>query len=102
MSTNVPLTLLRIEARFLATKFEWRRSTHMGGRPTSYGRPPDHLFFYKTASSLHFLHQTQAISVEKLRALGLQQSRESLGKKESLQRLEKRREIWESEQELKS
>jgi len=74
----------------------------MGDRPTSYGRPPGHLLLYKRAFSLHLFTPHTSHLVEKLRALNLQQSRESLGEKESLERVEKRREIWESEQELKS
>jgi hypothetical protein len=44
---------------------------------------------------------TQAISVDKHLGLGLQQSRESLGEKESIERVEKRVGIKGSERELK-
>jgi hypothetical protein len=43
-------------------------------------------------------HHTQAVSVDKHLALGLQQSRESLGEKESIERVEKRVGTMESEQ----
>jgi hypothetical protein len=74
----------------------------MGGRPTSYVWPPSHLVFYKRASSLHFFTpHTSHFSRQTLgsRPPGVQRE---FGENESLERVEKRKEIWESEQELKS
>jgi len=74
----------------------------MGGRPTSYGRPPGHLLPYKNPSSLHFFtphtsHFSRPTSSSQPPAVQIE-----FGKKESLERVEKRRESWESEQELKT
>jgi len=73
----------------------------MGGRPTLFGRPPGTFSPIKTLPPFTSTHHTQAVSVDKHLALSLQQSRESLGEKESIERVEKRVGTKESEQELK-
>ena len=51
--TTHSLTFLNNEAKMAATKFEWEKGQHMGGRPTLLGRPPGYLLLYKIPSSLH-------------------------------------------------
>ena len=45
--TNHSFPLLNHEAKKMPQKSEWERGQHMGGCPTTLGRPPSHLLLYK-------------------------------------------------------
>jgi len=74
----------------------------MGGRPTPLGAHP------ATSSSINGLprftsmHHKHSVFIASIRALISKQSRESLGEKDRVERIEKRVGSKESEQELKS
>jgi hypothetical protein len=67
----------------------------LGALPTTFSP-------IKTFPPFTFIHHTRPVLVDKHLALSLQLSRESLGEKESIERVEKRVGTKESEQELKS
>ena len=115
-----PLTLLHSSFLFhrrnpqtthllcLAMKKRWQPQNLSGGgastwvaAPPSLGARPTNSSSIKSLPPFTSTHHTKEVSVDKHLALGHQMSRESLGEKESIQRIKKRVGTKEIDQDLK-
>jgi len=90
-----------MKQRWQPQNLSGRGASTWAAAPPSLGTRPTTSSSIKALPPFTSTHHTQTVSVDKHLALGLQVSRESLGEKESIERVEKRVGTKEGEQELK-